>query len=450
MTDQEFFTLRRSIMQRDFSHLNSEQQKACFQATGPLLILAGAGSGKTTVIVNRIACLIKYGDAYHSNFVPHLNDAQEKLLRDAASGGEIADEVADLIAHNRVRPWEILAITFTNKAAGELKERLQRRLGDSFGNDIWASTFHSACARILRRDCDRLGYSTHFTIYDTDDSRRVMKECQKELLIDDKRMPHKMILGEISRAKDQLIGPAHYRATAGGDARKQAIGAAYALYQRKLKEADAMDFDDLIVQTVRLLQENEDILDYYNTRFQNVLVDEYQDTNHAQYVLTALLAQKRKNLCVVGDDNQSIYRFRGATIENILSFEQQYPNAKTIRLEQNYRSTQTILDAANAVIRNNTERKEKNLWTENGKGDKRIEITFETNTAQELFKSKYIMPYHEIVRVLNKSIVMFASEQEIEMFNSNPMGWTVHEWNWNFDYNEEHSFWYIRPAKKQE
>ena len=407
MTDQEFFTLRRSIMQRDFSHLNSEQQKACFQATGPLLILAGAGSGKTTVIVNRIACLIKYGDAYHSNFVPHLNDAQEKLLRDAASGGEIADEVADLIAHNRVRPWEILAITFTNKAAGELKERLQRRLGDSFGNDIWASTFHSACARILRRDCDRLGYSTHFTIYDTDDSRRVMKECQKELLIDDKRMPHKMILGEISRAKDQLIGPAHYRATAGGDARKQAIGAAYALYQRKLKEADAMDFDDLIVQTVRLLQENEDILDYYNTRFQNVLVDEYQDTNHAQYVLTALLAQKRKNLCVVGDDNQSIYRFRGATIENILSFEQQYPNAKTIRLEQNYRSTQTILDAANAVIRNNTERKEKNLWTENGKGDKIILHTTTDERSEAEFVADTILDHLNEGKKLSDHAVLY-------------------------------------------
>lgn len=391
MTDSEFFELRRAIMRRDFSHLNPEQQEACFTAKGPVLILAGAGSGKTTVIVNRIACLIKYGDAYHSDFVPALSPEQEELLRRTAEGGEITAEVAGLIAHDRVRPWEILAITFTNKAAGELKERLQRLLEGEDGNEVWASTFHSACARILRRDGDRIGYSSHFTIYDTDDAKRVMKECQKELNIDDKRLPHKMILGEISRAKDQLVTSSEYAASAGPDARRQAIAAAYALYQKKLSAADAMDFDDLIVQTVRLLRENADLLEYYGTRFRNVLVDEYQDTNHAQYVLTALLAQKRKNICVVGDDNQSIYRFRGATIENILSFEQQYPGAKTVRLEQNYRSTQTVLDAANALIRNNTERKEKNLWTNNGKGDLITLFTAEDERGEAQFVADTIL-----------------------------------------------------------
>ncbi len=366
--EQRCLALRREVLEKRFSRMNDRQKEAVFHTRGPLLILAGAGSGKTTVLVNRIANLIRYGDAYHSSRLPESLEAADEALLGAALAGETDSPRLDsLLSVCPVRPWEILAITFTNKAAGELKERLVAMLGEE-GRDIWASTFHSTCARILRRWGDRLGYTAHFTIYDTDDTRRLMKECQKELSMDDKMFPHRSILSAISRAKDSLITPTQYLKDAGGDPRLKRYGEAYVLYQRRLKEADAMDFDDLIVQTVRLLEENPDVLDYYQHKFRYIMVDEYQDTNHAQYVLTSLLAQKHRNLCVVGDDNQSIYRFRGATIENILSFEKQYDEAKVVRLEQNYRSTQTILDAANAVIRNNRRQKEKNLWTENGEG----------------------------------------------------------------------------------
>ncbi|MCH5321033.1 MAG: UvrD-helicase domain-containing protein [Eubacterium sp.] len=315
--------------------LNEMQQQAVNTTEGPLLILAGAGSGKTTVLVNRVQHIIEAGLA---------------------------------------QPWQVLAITFTNKAAGELKERLINAVGDE-ANSIWAFTFHSCCSRILRRFGDRLGYTSHFTIYDTDDSRRVMKQCQKHLGIEDKFLNHKSILSEISRAKDSLIDPDEYRATSSNDFRKGKIAQCYELYQQELKKSDAMDFDDIIFNTVKLLQENKDVRDLYQTQFKYVMVDEYQDTNHAQYVLTSLLADKYKNICVVGDDDQSIYRFRGATIENILSFEQHYKGAKVIRLEENYRSTQNILDGANAVIANNKNRKGKTLFTRSGSGDK---IVFNT------------------------------------------------------------------------
>ena len=373
---RQCLALRRKILEKQFHRMNDMQREAVFQTKGPLLILAGAGSGKTTVLVNRIANLIQHGDAYHSDWLPDtLEDEDEKLLEAALAGDADAAQsprLERLLSVRPARPWEILAITFTNKAAGELKDRLAAMLGEE-GRDIWATTFHSSCARILRRWGDRLGYTSHFTIYDTDDSRRLMKECQKELSMDDKLFPHRSILSAISRAKDSLIGPSQFLKEAGGDSRLKRYGEAYALYQRRLKEADAMDFDDLIVQTVRLLEEQEDVLEYYQNKFQYIMIDEYQDTNHAQYVLTSLLARKNRNLCVVGDDNQSIYRFRGATIENILSFEKQYDEAKVVRLEQNYRSTQNILDAANAVIRNNKVQKEKNLWTNNGEGSQ-IEI----------------------------------------------------------------------------
>ena len=373
---QRCFALRRKVLEKQFLRMNDRQREAVFQTQGPLLILAGAGSGKTTVLVNRIANLIQHGDAYHSEwFDPSLEDADEALLRAALAGETDASQsprLDRLLSVCPARPWEILAITFTNKAAGELKDRLAAMLGEE-GRDIWATTFHSSCARILRRWGDRLGYTAHFTIYDTDDSRRLMKECQKELSMDDKLFPHRSILSAISRAKDSLIGPAQFLKEAGGDSRLKRYGEAYLLYQRRLKEADAMDFDDLIVQTVRLFEEQEDVLEYYQNKFQYIMVDEYQDTNHAQYVLTSLLARKNRNLCVVGDDNQSIYRFRGATIENILTFEKQYDEATVVRLEQNYRSTQNILDAANAVIRNNKVQKEKNLWTQNGEGSQ-IEV----------------------------------------------------------------------------
>ena len=367
----EFTELRRMLIEKEFSRMNDMQKKAVFGVEGAVLILAGAGSGKTTVLVNRIAYLIKYGNAYNSSYtyrVPTESDVKEleELIK---NGGEPSFELKQLLSCDAPEPWQILAITFTNKAANELKERLVNMLG-SQGEEVWASTFHSCCVRILRRFCDRVGFSKHFTIYDTDDSKRVMKEVMRFLNIDEKRLPVKFILSEISKAKDSLKTPEDYIAEASCDANKKLIGQAFEKYEENLKNADAMDFDDIIVNAVKLLRENADVLDYYRRRFKYVMVDEYQDTNHAQYVLTALLAGGYKNICVVGDDDQSIYKFRGATIENILSFEEQYENAKVIRLEQNYRSTSVILDAANAVIKNNRGRKGKTLWTDNGEGEK--------------------------------------------------------------------------------
>ena len=325
--------------------LNEMQQQAVNHTEGPLLILAGAGSGKTTVLVNRVQHII--GDGY-------------------------------------AEPWQVLAITFTNKAAGEIRERLLNTVGPQ-AQDIWAYTFHSCCARILRRFGERLGYSNHFTIYDTDDSRRVMKHCQKQLGIDDKFLNHRSILSEISHAKDSLIGVDEYKASSVNDFRKGKIGQCYELYKKELLSSDAMDFDDMIFNTVRLLQENDDVRELYQNQFKYVMVDEYQDTNHAQYVLTSILADKYKNICVVGDDDQSIYRFRGATIENILSFEEHYKNATVIRLEQNYRSTQNILDGANAVISNNKKRKGKRLWTDAGAGEKIILNTAKNEAEESAF-----------------------------------------------------------------
>lgn len=366
-----FFELRKQLIEKEFSRMNDMQKKAVFNVNGAVLILAGAGSGKTTVLVNRIAYLIKYGNAYNSEFAyrtPTQTDCE--ALQNAVNGGQpIPFEVEPLLSVDAPAPWQILAITFTNKAANELKSRLETMLGEK-GNDVWASTFHSCCVRILRRDSEKIGFSKHFTIYDTDDSKRVMKEVLRVLDIDEKRLPVKYVLSEISKAKDSLQTPADYTAAAGFDMNKKLIGQAFEKYEQMLKKADAMDFDDIIVNTVKLLKENPDVLQYYQRRFRYVMVDEYQDTNHAQYVLTSLLAGGYRNICVVGDDDQSIYKFRGATIENILSFENQYEDTAVIRLEQNYRSTSVILDAANAVIKNNHGRKGKTLWTEKDGGDK--------------------------------------------------------------------------------
>jgi len=367
----EFITLRRRLMERTFARMNSEQRRAVFHVNGPLLILAGAGSGKTTVLVNRVANLIRFGNAYASETVPANVTAEEMAaLRAAADGTAEADErIYRLCAVDPCPAWKILAITFTNKAAGELKERLSRMLG-GVGADVWASTFHSFCARVLRQDGESLGYSSHFTIYDTDDSRRLMKECMKSLNIDEKTLGHKAILNEISRAKDSLRGPAQYEAEAGADFRLKTVARCYTMYQRRLLEADAMDFDDLLFKTVELLQTNAAVCERWQQRFRYIMVDEYQDTSYAQYCLVSLLAEKNRNLCVVGDDDQSIYKFRGATIENILNFEEHFKGCTTIRLEQNYRSTGTVLDAANAVISLNRGRKGKTLWTENPQGEK--------------------------------------------------------------------------------
>lgn len=366
----EFLSLRKELIRKYFSRMNPMQFKGVTTAKGPVLILAGAGSGKTTVLVNRIASLVKFGDAYNSDYVPpFINESTMADLRLAADSGEFD---GNILGVDTAKPWEILAITFTNKAAGELKDRISAMLGED-GLDIWAGTFHSVCGRMLRRFGDVLGYSSHFTIYDTDDQKRMMKEVYKSLNIDEKMIPIKSALSAISSAKDQLIEPDEFIAQNSGDVRLSKIGRAYKLYQQSLKENDAMDFDDMIVNAVKMLKESPEALEFYQRRFKYIMVDEYQDTNHAQYVLVSTLAEKNRNICVVGDDDQSIYRFRGATIENILSFEEQYPDAKVIRLEQNYRSTSVILDAANAVIANNEARKGKNLWTDRDGGDK-IEV----------------------------------------------------------------------------
>ncbi|MEE1503010.1 MAG: UvrD-helicase domain-containing protein [Acutalibacteraceae bacterium] len=379
----DFYSLRKKLIEKEFSRMNDMQKSAVFNVNGAVLILAGAGSGKTTVLVNRIAYLIKYGNAYNSDFsyrVPTEEDtaALESYIE---NGGILPDRVQALLSVDAPQPWQILAITFTNKAANELKSRLEAMLGEK-GNDVWASTFHSCCVRILRRDSERIGFSKHFTIYDTDDSKRVMKEVLRVLDIDEKRLPVKYVLNEIGRAKDSLMTPADYTASAGYDTNKKLIGQAFEKYEEMLKKADAMDFDDIIVNTVKLLKENPDVLEYYQRRFRYVMVDEYQDTNHAQYILTSLLANGYRNICVVGDDDQSIYKFRGATIENILSFENQYDETAVIRLEQNYRSTSVILDAANAVIKNNKGRKGKTLWTEKEGGDK-IKVKILTDERDE-------------------------------------------------------------------
>lgn len=370
-TAEKYLKLKKELLNKAFSHLNEEQRKAVFTIDGALLILAGAGSGKTTVIVNRIAYMIKYGNAYYSEYIPeNITDDDitfmEQCLKDKTDDD---DRLCYLLRQRPVVPYSVLAITFTNKAANELKERLLKMIGAG-GDDIWASTFHSACVRILRREIDKIGYKKDFTIYDTDDSIKLIKECMKQLNIEDKTFTPKSILGTISKAKDALYTPDMYINEFGSDYRLKRIGAVYKMYQERMKSSNALDFDDLIMLTVKLLQENEETREYYRRRFRYVLVDEYQDTNKSQYKLISLLTGRNGNICVVGDDDQSIYKFRGATIENILKFEEQHDDVSVIKLEQNYRSTQNILDAANEVIKNNLGRKGKNLWTRSGCGEK--------------------------------------------------------------------------------
>ena len=366
----EFLELRKKIIEKDFARMNDKQKQAIFTVNGPLLILAGAGSGKTTVLVNRIANIIKYGNAYNDVFIPEfVDEACINKLKIYAQNEDNSTDLPFNLSVDSARPWQILAITFTNKAANELKERLVNMLGE-IGNDVWASTFHSTCAKILRQHAEKLGYSNHFTVYDTDDVKRLIKECQQTLNIDDKILSHKSIISAISHAKDNMISHKEYSHQAGNDYRLTQIAKVYNMYQMRLIEADAMDFDDLLFNTVTLFRKCPDVLEYYQDKFHYVMVDEYQDTNKVQYEFIKFICQKRKNLCVVGDDDQSIYKFRGATIENILNFEKTYKDAKIIKLEQNYRSTQNILDAANAVIENNSERKGKKLWTQNNAGEK--------------------------------------------------------------------------------
>ena len=363
MNSTDFLKFRKNVIKKEFSGMNDMQLKAVTTVKGPLLVLAGAGSGKTTVLVNRIAYLIKYGNAYNSNQIP------EFFAEGISETGENGDFSSWDMSVEPAKPWEILAITFTNKAAGELKERIAARLG-SETSGVWAGTFHSVCGKILRRFGDKVGYSSNFTIYDTDDQKRLMKELIKQNNFDDKIVPVKSVLNAISSAKDKLISPQEYAQSVGSDIRDRMTAELYSQYEARLLAADAMDFDGMILNTVKLFEENPDILAYYSEKFKYIMVDEYQDTNHAQYKLVKLLASLHRNICVVGDDDQSIYRFRGATIENILNFEMKYPDAAVIKLEQNYRSTGNILNAANAVIENNKGRKGKNLWTDSGDGEK--------------------------------------------------------------------------------
>ena len=328
-----------------YDTLNEQQREAVFHTEGPLLILAGAGSGKTRVLTHRIAYLIE---------------------------------------EQHVNPWNILAITFTNKAAGEMRERVDQLVG--FGADsVWVSTFHSLCVRILRRYIDRIGYGTSFTIYDSDDQKSLMKEVCRKLNIDTKIYKERSLLAAISSAKNELVNPMEFELNVLGDFGKKKIAEAYKEYQRQLQSNNALDFDDLIMKTVELFQTCPDVLDYYHERFRYLMVDEYQDTNGAQFQLIHLLARKYHNLCVVGDDDQSIYKFRGANIENILNFEKAFADTKVIKLEQNYRSTQNILNAANEVIRNNTGRKAKTLWTENEEGTPILFHQFQTSFEEAEF-----------------------------------------------------------------
>lgn len=366
--DARFLAARKKYIESRFSMLNDMQRQAVMTTEGPLLLLAGAGSGKTTVLINRIANILRYGRGSEGKEIPgYVTETDVAFLENLPQDPDEAQlqQADELCALEPAKPWNVIAITFTNKAAGELKERLQGMLGES-AEDVWAMTFHAACCRILRRYIDRMGYTSSFTIYDTADSERQMKEVLKDMGLDDKTFPPRLVLSIIGRQKDQLISPEEMleNSRSASDMRLPQIARAYQKYQARLKENNALDFDDILYVTVKLLQQEKDALEYYQNKFQYILVDEYQDTNHVQYLLTALLAGKWGNICVVGDDDQSIYRFRGATIENILSFEEQYPGARVIRLEQNYRSTQSILDAANAVISHNTGRKGKKLWTD--------------------------------------------------------------------------------------
>ncbi len=411
--EKRFLIARRKYIAGQFSNLNPMQQQAALTTEGPLLLLAGAGSGKTTVLIHRIANLIRFG----AGSDPTVNDIPDTVTEEdvcfleniSAAGTDYEHSRAEyLCALRPALPWSIIAITFTNKAASELKARLGAMLGPE-AEDVWAMTFHSACCRILRRDIERLGYSRSFTIYDTADSERIMKEIVRDMGLDDKTFPAKFLLSVISKEKDRMVSPDDLmeRAEDSGDMRLVPIAKAYKKYQTKLKENNAVDFDDIILLTVKLLQENEDIRTYYQRKFRYVLVDEYQDTNHLQYLLTSLLAGGYENICVVGDDDQSIYRFRGATIENILDFEKQYRGARTIRLEQNYRSTQSILNAANSVIVHNRGRKGKRLWTANGVGqavtvyeapDERMEASYVAGQIINKSKGKNFKDYAILYR----------------------------------------------------
>ena len=399
----DFNEIKRQCLDRFFGRTNPRQREAIYQTEGALLIIAGAGSGKTTVLCNRIANLLLFGKSYNTDFDRELSADDEGFLRDFADGAVEIDpdstaRLSSLLSYERATPWRILAVTFTNKAAGELRERLANMSAPG-GDRVFAATFHSSCVRFLRTGIEALGagYRSNFAIYDTDDSLRVIKDVMKTLQISDKAFSPKEFQSKISRAKDQLITPDQFP-TAGEDGRAdfklERTRQVYEEYQKRLQSANALDFDDIIMKTVQLFEHDPEVLERWRNSFDYIMVDEYQDTNMAQYKLISLLAKGSGNLCVVGDEDQSIYRFRGATIENILSFEKEF-GARVVKLEQNYRSTETILEAANAVIKNNTQRKEKALWSKLGEGDKVQLHLFQSEIEEANFVAKTVMDFSE-------------------------------------------------------
>ncbi len=371
--NERYLRAKRALFDKVYSSLNDMQREAVFSTEGPLLVLAGAGSGKTTVLVKRIAFIIKYGNAYFSNELPRELTEEKVLALEAASSlsTKEIEEILPEFTKAPCAPWQMLAITFTNKAAGEIKNRLAEAFPDGgIANDIWSGTFHSICMRILRKYGDRMGYDAGFTVYDTDDTKKAITDAMKELRLDDKALPIKSVMSEISKAKEKLISVEEFEAEYAADFRLRRISKIYAKYQEKLRGCNALDYDDIIMQTILLLRKDEEVREYYSRKFRYVCVDEYQDTNLAQFELTKLLGMGYGNVMVVGDDDQSIYKFRGADITNILEFDHTYKNAKVIRLEENYRSTKPILDAANKVIANNKERRGKTLYTSRTDGEK--------------------------------------------------------------------------------
>ena len=369
-----YLKVKRALFDKAYGTLNEAQRRAVFTTRGPLLVLAGAGSGKTTVLVKRIAFIIKYGNAYYSDYVPDSLTEERVIALERACREYTPEQIETLLPQftdEPCAPWNMLAITFTNKAAGEIKSRLVSACGDpKVAFSIWAGTFHSMCTRILRTYGHRLGYEQGFTIYDQEDTKKTLSAVMKELKIDEKTIPIRYVASEISRAKERLITPEEYTAEVDSDYRLRLVARVYRAYQEKLRSCNALDFDDIIMQTIFLLKREADVREYYQKKFKYVCVDEYQDTNHAQFELTRILGDEYENVMVVGDDDQSIYKFRGADITNILEFDKTYPSAKIIRLEQNYRSTKPILDAANEVIAHNTGRKGKTLYTTREGGNK--------------------------------------------------------------------------------
>ena len=385
-----FLKAKRALFDKHYAFLNKKQREAVYTVNGPVLILAGAGSGKTTVLVNRIAHIIKYGNAYFSDTLPDFitEDAIEDLENAVSLPDDMMEKYMELFADKPCNPWNILAITFTNKAANEIKTRLDAILCED-SSEVWAGTFHSVCMRILRKSGELIGYKPGFSVCDTDDAKKVIAGCVKDLNINDKILSIKEIMNVISRAKDSLLTPEDFliEMAGGGDFKYKQIAKVYELYQKRLEDANTLDFDDIIMKTVKLLSEHEDVLSYYQSKFRYISVDEYQDTNKAQFKLVSLLTGFHKNIMVVGDDDQSIYKFRGATIENILNFDANYPEAKVVKLEQNYRSTSNILNAANSLIARNFHKHEKKLWCDNEAGDKII--VKEVETAND--EARYII-----------------------------------------------------------